>query len=215
MSDSNGVPPQGGTPQPPNNPPQPPNPQQGVPPQGYPQPQQGYPQQGYPQQGYPQAGYQQPGYQQPGYQPNTAGPLRADQDKQYSFWAHLGGLVGPLPSLIIYLVFKDRSNPENPIQVKHEAKEALNWQITYLIVQVAFSIVIGIIVGAATTAVINDAVYGVYSYGYTGIPFWITFISLLAWLPWVVNAIFSVIGALRVNSGRGNYRYPLAFRFLK
>ncbi|HHW50444.1 MAG TPA: DUF4870 domain-containing protein, partial [Pseudoclavibacter sp.] len=83
--------------------------------------------------------YQQPYQQYPQPYPS---PLSAEQDKQYSFWAHLGGILGILPSLIIYLVFKDRSQPSNPVQVRVEAKEALNWQITVLIASVAVWILV-------------------------------------------------------------------------
>ena len=98
--------------------------------------------------GYPAPGYraQQPGYgaaQQPGYpsqppsynppggyaQPTaTAAPLSPAEEKQYAMFAHLGGIlgwVGWLPSLIIYMMYKDRG----PF-VKDQATTALNFQIT-------------------------------------------------------------------------------------
>lgn len=34
----------------------------------------------------------------------------------------------------------------------------------------------------------------------------------LAW--WILNAIFSVLGGVKVNAG-DSYRYPFAFRFIK
>lgn len=138
---------------------------------------------------------------QPGYQAApAAGPLTADQDKQYSFWAHLGGIVGFLPSLIIYLVFKDRSNPANPVQVKHEAKSALNWQITFTIAYIALWVVVNIINGVLWAA-------GVWAL--TGI------ISLLPFLLWVYNVVVSVIAAVRINGGQAGYQYPFSFRFIK
>ena len=41
-------------------------------------------------------------------QPAPAAPLSQEQDVQWGSFAHLGGILGILPSLIIWLVFKDR-----------------------------------------------------------------------------------------------------------
>jgi uncharacterized protein len=60
-------------------------------------------------------------------QPVAAAPLTPEQDIQWASFAHLGGILGFLPSLIIWLVFKDRGTFTNT-----EAKEALNFQITLL-----------------------------------------------------------------------------------
>ena len=57
--------------------------------------------------------------------PSSAAPLPHEQDVQWGSFAHLGGVLGFLPSLIIWLVFKDRGSFTNT-----EAKEALNFQIT-------------------------------------------------------------------------------------
>lgn len=62
-----------------------------------------------------------------GAQPVAAAPLTPEQDVQWGSFAHLGGILGILPSLIIWLVFKDRGSFTNT-----EAKEALNFQITLL-----------------------------------------------------------------------------------
>src|SRR5690606_15216958 len=100
-------------------PPQPPAGYQ-APPPGYP-PQQGAPYP--PQQGAPYPPQQGSPYpqQQPG------APLSQAEDKQWAMFSHFGGLLGPLPALIIFLVFKDRGP-----YVRQEAKEALNWQITFV-----------------------------------------------------------------------------------
>ena len=70
----------------------------------------------------------------PSYQPaapQPAAPLTEADDRQWASFAHLGGILGILPSLIIWLVFKDRGNFSNV-----EGKEALNFQITLLIAEV-------------------------------------------------------------------------------
>ena len=57
--------------------------------------------------------------------PQPAAPLTEAEDRQWASFAHLGGILSFLPSLIIWLVFKDRGAFTNV-----EAKEALNFQIT-------------------------------------------------------------------------------------
>lgn len=75
-------------------------------------------------------------------QPVAAAPLSPEQDIQWGSFAHLGGILGFLPSLIIWLVFKDRGAFTNT-----EAKEALNFQITlifgYIIAAILWVVVIG------------------------------------------------------------------------
>lgn len=77
-------------------------------------------------------------------QPVAAAPLSPEQDIQWGSFAHLGGILGFLPSLIIWLVFKDRGSFTNT-----EAKEALNFQITlifgYIIAAILWIVVIGAI----------------------------------------------------------------------
>lgn len=67
----------------------------------------------------------QPSAPQPGV------PLTAAEDKQWGSLAHILGILGILPSLIIWLVFKDRGPFTNT-----EGKEALNFQITLIIAEV-------------------------------------------------------------------------------
>ena len=65
--------------------------------------------------------------QQPAAPAATSAALSPEQDVQWGSFAHLGGVLGVLPSLIIWLVFKDRGTFTNT-----EAKEALNFQITLI-----------------------------------------------------------------------------------
>ncbi|MGW9629915.1 DUF4870 domain-containing protein [Agromyces sp. NPDC055520] len=78
----------------------------------------------------------------PPQQPAAAAPLSQEQDVQWGSFAHLGGVLGFLPSLIIWLVFKDRGSFTNT-----EAKEALNFQITILFVYVIGYILAFIFIG--------------------------------------------------------------------
>lgn len=185
---------------PPQQPPQQQPPQQPyggqVPPQQPPQ-QQPYGGQVPPQQPYGQQPPQQQqpyGGQVPPQQPQQpyaapAAPLDPTQDKQWASFAHLGGILWVLPSLIIFLVFKDRGRLTN-----QEAKEALNWQITWIIIWLASQIV--------------GAVLAFTGFG------WVIFGLLIPWILYVVNLIFSILGFVKVNGG-GTYRYPVNFRFIK
>ena len=74
--------------------------------------------------------------------PAAAAPLTEAEDKQWASFAHLGGIIGFLPSLIIWLVLKDRGAKTNV-----EAKEALNFQITLAIAYVIGLILTIVIIG--------------------------------------------------------------------
>ena len=130
----------------------------------------------------------------PAAAPQPAAPLTEAEDKQWASFAHFGGILWLLPSLIIFLVFKDRGARTNV-----ESKEALNWQITFLIFYIGWTIV-----GAILTAVLIVS-------GAWGIT-WI--FSLIGWLIYLANVLFSILGGVKVNGG-GSYRYPVNFRFIK
>lgn len=70
-------------------------------------------------------------------------PLTETEDRQWASFAHLGGIIGFLPSLIIWLVFKDRGSFTNA-----EAKEALNFQITVAIAYVIGAILTVVFIGS-------------------------------------------------------------------
>lgn len=126
--------------------------------------------------------------------PQPAAPLTPAEDKQWASFAHFGGVLGILPSIIIFLVFKDRG-----ALTKQESKEALNWQITFTIGFVVLNIVVAILTGIL---IFTDA------YALVGI---------VGWLPtllWILNAVFSILGGVKVNGG-GAYRYPFAIRLIK
>lgn len=75
--------------------------------------------------------------------PQPAAQLTEAEDKQWASFAHLGGIIGFLPALIIWLVFKDRGAFTNT-----EAKEALNFQITVAIAYVISNILVAVVIGA-------------------------------------------------------------------
>jgi len=119
-----------------------------------------------------------------------AAPLSEAEDRQWASFAHLGGILGLLPSLIIYLVFKDRG----PF-TRTEAKEALNFQITIAIVWVALTIVSTILIAVT---------FGLFT----------ALAPLLYLAVAVVAIIFSIQGFLKAKDGT-TYRYPFAVRLVK
>lgn len=121
--------------------------------------------------------------------PSAAAPLTPEQDVQWGSFAQLGGILGFLPSLIIWLVFKDRGTFTNT-----EAKEALNFQITLIFGYVAVWIL---------TAIITVVTFGLGSV-----------LSLLIWAIWIVGVVFSILAFLTAKDGK-HYRYPFAIRLIK
>lgn len=122
--------------------------------------------------------------------PQPAAPLSETEDRQWASFAHLGGIISFLPSLIIWLVFKDRGRFTNS-----EAKEALNFQIALAIVAVALSIV---------STILTAVTLGIFA-----------LISPLLFLAlWVADIIFSIQGFLKAKDGVA-YRYPVSLRLIK
>jgi uncharacterized Tic20 family protein len=122
--------------------------------------------------------------------PQPQAPLSAEQDNQWASFAHLGGILSFLPSLIIWLVFKDRGSHTNI-----KAKEALNFQIAVTIGQIAV-----FILNAILTAV---------TLGFWGLIGWIFPLAL-----WIISLIFCIQGFVKAKDG-GSYRYPMNIRFIK
>jgi uncharacterized protein len=120
----------------------------------------------------------------------AAAPLSESDDKLYAGLSHILGILGILPSLIIFLVFKDRG-----AKTAVESKEALNFQITVLGGHIAIFIV---------NAILTAVTLGIW--GFIG---WILPLALF-----VVTVIFSIQGYQKVNAG-GSYRYPFAIRLIK
>jgi uncharacterized Tic20 family protein len=120
----------------------------------------------------------------------AAAPLSEAEDRQWASIAHLGGILGPLPSLIIWLVFKDRGAFTNS-----EAKEALNFQITAVIAYFALLII---------TTILSAITFGLF-----------VVISPLLYLAlWAAVIVFSILGFLKAKDGIP-YRYPVALRLIK
>jgi len=110
----------------------------------------------------------------------AAAPLSDAQTRQWAGLAHLLGILWILPSLIIYLVYKDRS-----AFVGQEAKKALNYQITLILAWIVLRIA--------------DAIF---------LP-WFVF-SLVYLGLWIATIIFSIQGYQAVQRGQAyRYPYSL------
>jgi uncharacterized Tic20 family protein len=128
-----------------------------------------------------------------------AAPLSSTDDKQWASFAHFGGVLGFLPALLIFLLLGERGR-----LTRQESKEALNWQITFSIGVIALNIALWVVSAVVVAVAGGNPLAGLF----------ITLIGLLPFLLWAVNAVFSILGGVRVNAG-GSYRYPFSIRLIK
>ena len=107
----------------------------------------------------------------------------SQEDRTLALITHLSGIVlGFIVPLVIWLVNKDKADKGF---LNDQAKEALNFQITLLIVYVIGIVLTVILIGAL--------------------------INLAAWVACV---ILSIMAGLKANEGVA-YRYPFALRLIK
>jgi uncharacterized Tic20 family protein len=110
----------------------------------------------------------------------ASAPLTASEDRQWATLAHFGGILGFVPSLLIYLVFKDRG----PFTAQ-ESKEALNFTFPPTLAAIVLNLL-----------------------GF--VPFVGNVFSVLATLIWIAITVFSVIAGIQVNRGQPyRYQYNL------
>jgi uncharacterized Tic20 family protein len=130
----------------------------------------------------------------------AAQPLSPADEKLWSTLAHIGNIIGFLPSLLIFLIL----GPRSP-RVRQESKEALNFVITAIIAYIAL-----LILGAIITVLYISTPSGVdVIFGLLGL-----LINLAEFAVWVLLVVFSIVAAVRVNNG-GSYSYPIALRLIK
>lgn len=103
---------------------------------------------------------------------DAALPLTPAEDRRWATLAHFGGLMGCIPSLIIYLVFRDRG----PFSAQ-ESKEAVNFTLPLTVVLVA-SYILALIPAVG----------------------WI--FGLAAVFLWVVMTISGLVAGIECNKGR-------------
>ena len=132
--------------------------------------------------------------------PAAAQPLAPADERLWSTLAHIGNIIGFLPSLLIFLILGSRS-----AKVRQESAEALNFVITAIIAWIALAI-IGVIFSVISANLPSgiDLIFGLLG----------LLVTLLQFAVWIVLIIFSIVAAVRVNSG-GSFRYPFALRLIK
>lgn len=97
--------------------------------------------------------------------------LSASEDRQWATMSHFGGILGFLPSLVIYLVMRDRG----PFTAQ-ESKEALNFTLPPTVLAIL-----------ANLLALIDGVGSIF--------------AVIAALIWLTVTIFSVRAGIRVNRG--------------
>jgi uncharacterized protein len=114
-----------------------------------------------------------------GYRPAQP-PMRQEDEKLWALAAHLGPLVlGFIAPLVVWLVFKDRST-----FLDRQGKEALNFQIAYMIYFLVAGVSLLIVVGLVLLPIVGVA--------------------------WVVFMVLAAISVSRYE----DYRYPGIFRVI-
>ena len=109
------------------------------------------------------------------------------QTRNLATLCHLGGLLGFLPPLIIWLLKKD----DSPL-IDDQGKEAVNFQISVLICLIPAWILSAILL-------------------------FVTFLPigfLLVWAVVIINLVMVIIAAVKTSKGE-KYRYPLSLRLVK
>lgn len=107
-------------------------------------------------------------------------PFTASEDRQWATLAHFGGILGCIPSLLVYLAFKDRG----PFTAQ-ESKEALNFTLPPTLLALLLNLM-------------------------SLIPLIGNVFAVLATLVWLGLAVMSVTAGIEVNRGQPfRYRFNL------
>ncbi|WP_239437365.1 DUF4870 domain-containing protein [Arthrobacter alpinus] len=116
-------------------------------------------------------------------------PLTPSEDRQWAFIAHCGGILGCVPSLLIYKLIGPRGR-----FTAQESLEALNFTLPPTILAIFLNVL------ALIFSFFIPAVGSMF--------------AMVALLVWILLTVFSVIAAIRVNRGQP-YRYAWNLRYFK
>ena len=137
--------------------------------------------------------------------------MQEKDERTWATFAHLGGIMGSLviPSvgnilgaLVIWLIKRNES-----VFVDEQGKEALNFQITLSLANAALGIIAAIRFGFWS---FNSMFFHRGDWDFNDL----TIFSGSHGIIWILNIIFSVVGAVRANKGIP-YRYPVSWRLVK
>ncbi len=123
------------------------------------------------------------------YDPHAAPPARPAQSSSLAMFAHLGGVltylfVGWVVSLVVWLVQREKDR-----SAAHEARVALNFQLTALIAMVVFHVIE------------QFPVFGVIG--------WVGKLAV-----GVIALVLSILAAVAAYRG-GSYRYPFSLELVR
>jgi len=137
-------------------------------------------------------------------------------EKMWGAIVHLGGIIGMailhslsnvgniIGALIMWLIKRNDS-----AFIDNQGKEALNFQITLSLINLAIGVLYSIRHGVWALRHIWDN-----DFDFDNVNF-VVFSSASAYgIVWVLNIVFSIIAAVRANKGIA-YRYPLSLRIVK
>ncbi|WP_298734667.1 DUF4870 domain-containing protein [uncultured Chitinophaga sp.] len=136
--------------------------------------------------------------------------MEQKEEKTWGALVHLGGLIGMavlsyvgniIGALVMWLIKRNESS-----FIDNQGKEALNFQITLSLINVAIGLLISVRHGVWAFRRVwrDDWDFDVFSF---------SFVSLYG-IVWLLNIIFSIIGAVKASSGVA-YRYPISWRIVK
>ncbi|YCQ18763.1 DUF4870 domain-containing protein (plasmid) [Arthrobacter sp. Z1-15] len=112
--------------------------------------------------------------------PAIALPLTATEDRQFATLAHFGGVLGCVPALLIYSIYKDRG----PFTAQ-ESKEALNFMLP-------------------------PTILGFVTWLLALVPGVGALFAILSAIGWITLTLVSVRAGIRVNRGQPHrYRFNL------
>jgi uncharacterized Tic20 family protein len=137
--------------------------------------------------GQPYSGYEYP--TTPGYSAYPAASMSPQDERMWAMFAHIGGLLVPFAWLIIYIVYKERSQ-----FVRAHAAEAVNFNLSLIIYEFA-----------------AFAVSFVIAFITFGFGFLLIFPLLIAF--GVFAFVVIIMAAVAANQGRP-YRYPMTIRMV-
>jgi uncharacterized Tic20 family protein len=123
-----------------------------------------------------------------------ARPYSSTDDKLWATIAHFGGLLWFVPSLAVFVALRQR-----PSLARQEAKEAVNWQITFTILYTAIVIAEAVLAGILLLTPAGSVVPA---------------LGVLPLALYAVNVVLSIRGGLRANGGE-SFRYPFAIRLIR
>jgi uncharacterized Tic20 family protein len=141
--------------------------------------------------------------------PFAQNPQQNSDDRTLAMLSHAGVLIGGfIVPLVMYLISDDEKRPNT----RFHAREALNFQLTFLAVYFgAFILLFGGIAVGGGFAEQGDTLSGgtvVALFVSLGV-FFVVIITMV-----VLNFVFSIKGAIRANQGV-RWKYPLRFAFVK